>query len=611
MGKSNRIRVNRANERVQTIGVKKKKEMPSWVVSLIAIVLTVAILAGVAVSLMSANGVFNRMTTTVSSEHYTVNANMMSYYFKLQYENFYSNYGSYLSSMLDTSKSLKEQNYSEATDTTEAVTWFDYFMNQTVESVKSMLIYCEEARAQGWDELSDEEKAEIDANIDTLKEQATASGYTLNSYIAAVYGEGVKASDIRKAMKYSAIATKCMNKLSEDLNNAITEDMINERYGNNQKDFNVVDYSYYTFDVSYDDVAKEILGKDSYTADEEAAKKTEIEAAYKAKIQDAKDKAAKLATDAGKDADTFKRLVLGYVAQEAFETVYGEQTVADADKPTDDNLNTIKTAMLAAIVTEVMEGKTETADAATKGEGEDAKGTAYEIEITNTYADTLNTVKEEVFADVLASVDTQMIDKGGYTEEDDFSTWASADGRAAGDTTVITAGDGKAEGEITVDQKTSAVSVYFIRTPQYRDPEKTRNVAYILYDSEESAKAAIETLLNTPDMSLEKFEAYADGDTNATAHTHLENYTEGTMSNETFDGWVYGESTGVGMITATPLNIESGVYAVVYYYGEGVERWNVDVRNTILSENYDTKYAAMEGAYTITVKEKALDKIDA
>ena len=592
--------------------LKRKKEMPSWAVSLIAIILTVAIVAGVAVSLRSANGVFNRMTTTVSSKHYTVNANMMSYYFKLQYENFYNSYGSYFSSMLDTSKSLKEQNYSEATDSAEAETWFDYFMNQTVESVKSMLIYCEEARAQGWDKLDDEEKAEIDASIDTLKAQALSSGYTLNSYIAAIYGPGVKETDLRKAMKYSAIATKCMNNLSEGMNDAITEDAINARYNEKKNEFNVVDYSYYTINVKYEDVAKEILGKDSYTADEEAAKKDEILTAYKAKIADAQAKAKKIMEDAGKDAEAFKRLVLGHVATEAFETVYKTQTVADADKPTDDNLNKFKTEIIAASVNEVMDGKTETVDAATKGEGEGAKGTAFGVEITNTYADTLNKVKKEVFSKTLAAVDTYKVDKSGYTEEDKFSTWAFADGRAAGDATVLTVGDGETEGaEITADKKTSAVSVYLIRTAQYRDPEKTRNVAYILYNSEENAKAAIEALLNTADMSLDKFEAYAEGDTNATAHTHLENYTEGSMNNETFDKWVYGESTGVGMITATPLSIESGVYAVVYYYGEGAERWNVDVRNTILSETYDAKYAEMEGTYTITVKEKALDKVEA
>ena len=143
MGKSNRIRVTRANERVQTIGVKRKKEMPSWAVSLIAIILTVAIVAGVAVSLMSANGVFNRMTTTVSSKHYTVNANMMSYYFKLQYENFYNSYGSYFSSMLDTSKSLKEQNYSDRTKEQAEATLdlLKYILSDEAQKITSEVHY--------------------------------------------------------------------------------------------------------------------------------------------------------------------------------------------------------------------------------------------------------------------------------------------------------------------------------------------------------------------------------------------------------------------------------------------------------------------------------------
>ena len=63
MGKSNRIRNSRAVKVSSAPAVKQKKEMPGWVMSLIAIVITVAVLLSVVVSILSANGILLRMST--------------------------------------------------------------------------------------------------------------------------------------------------------------------------------------------------------------------------------------------------------------------------------------------------------------------------------------------------------------------------------------------------------------------------------------------------------------------------------------------------------------------------------------------------------------------
>jgi hypothetical protein len=108
MGKSNRIRNNRANEKLASsygIKTKEKKGMPNWAMSLIAILITLAVILSVVFSLLSANGVFLRMQTAVSSENFKVNGNMMSYFFNLEYQNFQQEHANYLSNYsLDTSK---------------------------------------------------------------------------------------------------------------------------------------------------------------------------------------------------------------------------------------------------------------------------------------------------------------------------------------------------------------------------------------------------------------------------------------------------------------------------------------------------------------------------
>jgi hypothetical protein len=137
-------------------------------------VITVAILASLAFSLLSSSGVFGRMRAAVKSDNYTVNQNMMSYFFYVTYQNFQTNQKSYMDYFsLDTSKSLKDQPFGgDPADTSKTYydtymlgsfegTWFDYFMEQTKNEVSSMLVYLEEADARGIT-LSDEEIDEIE-----------------------------------------------------------------------------------------------------------------------------------------------------------------------------------------------------------------------------------------------------------------------------------------------------------------------------------------------------------------------------------------------------------------------------------------------------------------
>ena len=166
MGKSNRIKKTKDNERVMSLNdyskAKKKKGMPNWLVNLLAILLVAAIILPVALIGISESGLIMRVRTAMSSDNYRVNGNMMRYYFQTTYQNFTTNYESYMSYLsLDTSKSLKDQIIGDtsvnanALDTSivgsdyEGKTWFDYFMAQTQNEVRNMLYYCEKADELG------------------------------------------------------------------------------------------------------------------------------------------------------------------------------------------------------------------------------------------------------------------------------------------------------------------------------------------------------------------------------------------------------------------------------------------------------------------------------
>ena len=604
MGKSNRIRVNKATAPKKPTAAKQRnnKGMPSWLMTVLTIVIAAAILIGVALSLLSENGVFGRWNTIVKTDNYKVNANMMSYYFYTNYNEFYSQYSSYLGDMLDTSVSLKDQYYSEATDTTPAVSWYDFFMEQTVESVKSLLYYCEEADVLGV-KLDDADLEEIDAAIASIETQAATYGYSTNAYISNMYGPGVQKTDVRKAMKLSALANKCMTQISSDLEGKISDERIDAGYAADPKAYNVIDYSSYAFTVSYTDIAKKVLGE-NYTDSDLTAKKDDVLAAYKDAIKEAVDKANAIKGETGViTEETFLKATLTDLAEKEFETAYKAAAIADEDKLSDENYATVKAGMVAEIVTEIMEDKETAADAV-----KDLK--AYGVDVSETFGKTLNSIKTTVFDKAHDQKHGCETDKAAYAESNDFLTWAFAEGRAIGDAHVIQTGDGAKEDDTFASPTTATVTVYLLRAPQYQDDAKTRNASYMVFTNKSSAESAIADLAAMGSVTKEAFEAYAEASATASAHSTMTDYTEGSLGSDSFDAWLFDGTRLPGHITTTPLALDDSTYVVMFYVGEGIPTWRANVKSAILEADYESYVTDMTAKYEPTVKvQESLDNV--
>ncbi len=614
MGKSNRIKRNKENEKVMSLNdyskVKKKTGMPNWAINIIAIVITLAILLSVVFIALTSNGVFMRVRTAMSSDNYRVSGNMMTYYFQTTYQNFVTNYESYMSYLtLDTSKSLKEQTIGDtsvnpnALDTSivgsqyEGKTWFDYFMDQTQSEIRTMLYYCEEADKRGI-KLGDEEKTVIDESISAIRATAESYGYTLNAYIANAYGKGISETDVRDAMELSSLSSKAMTEITKSLNDAIGADRIEAKYNENKVNFDLVDYTYYTFRVNYSDVESDVK------AANENATKEDILAAYKQAISDAKANAEELLTKT--NSDDFEKYYLAYVANDEFD---GELKTASKDvtegKPSDEQLDTIRTAMATALVDEVMTDKDKCDAAAVKT---DDKYTVYGVEVTEAWAKIFDTVKEEIFDTLVTGQDTYVKDGVKYTENDGFSTWAFNAERKANETHKIYTGDGSDESkEITADgDKYFYASVYLLRKPQYINAEKARDVAYMLFSSTDAAKAAIEALKAEGTVTIDAFNRIAD-EKGASSHTTFEDYLKGDMGSADFDKWLYDPATVIGSYTANAINLNDGTCGVFFYVADGEEAWRVNVKTSLLEEDFSAFTTELENTYSATIKVK--DKV--
>ena len=123
----------------------------------------------------------NADAVTIGNETYT--AADVSYFYNTIYSSFVSKNSYYLSVYgLDTSKSLKEQDCP-----INGSTWYDYFRDQALESLKSYALLAQKAEAEGFDGSEAVEQSVQDTFAD-LDAAAASAGYTRAQHIKAVCG---------------------------------------------------------------------------------------------------------------------------------------------------------------------------------------------------------------------------------------------------------------------------------------------------------------------------------------------------------------------------------------------------------------------------------------
>ncbi len=596
MGKSNRIRNDRAHATLAGVKPHKKKQgMPSWALNLITIAVAAVILFSVVFSLMNANGVFTRMQTAMKSDNFRVDANMMNYFFKTQYSSFVSQNSSYLSYYgLDTSLSLKDQ-YVDTNDESQG-TWFDYMMGQTETQVEEMLIYCEEAEARGI-ELDDEDMEAIDSELEMYKTYAEMYGYTTNAYVANVYGKGMKIKDIKNALELSALASKCSAEIGAELEEGISDEDIDNEYAENGLDYDVIDMLTYAFDVTYEDAKAE--------CPDDATEET-IVAKYKEMVADAKAKAAALA--AITDKTEFENKITEYVVESVWDDTYEDDIkssdVADDKLPNETDTAAIREKLIAHIVDLIKNDKDFDADAIVT----DNKVLG-EVAVDETYATAIKDMAEGIYDTAVTEVEACFTESVSYTDSDDAIEWAFEDGRKAGDAKTFETGDGADGAEISdkADElKSFSVSVNYIVKAQYRDETLSKNVGIMIFTSTEDAATAIEKL--SEGMTIEEFEDICNE--LGGKFRDYENYTKGTLGVSAFDTWLYGDGVEVGSYTTSAITFEETSFAVAFYYEDGEPQWKVTVKNAIFTERYQELDTELTEKYTVTVKDKVLAKID-
>ncbi len=604
MGKGNRTRNERAAATIAASTQKKTKQnktMPTWVGTVIVVAVLVAIVLVATLSTLSSRGTFMRMKTAMESDNYKINAAMMSYIMYSEYQNITSSYEQYKLKIsggeggkeLDTSLPLRSQTYSvtkDAEGNTVVTTWFDYFMNIAVSDARQILIFCEYAKANGM-ALTEEEYGHIDESIANIKQYAALSGYTEASYLAANYGTGVSMKDVRAVMELSELAAKFSTTKTEEFTDAVTDIRIDEYYQSHKDTYDkYIDYLGYTFTATFEPLDAEDEPDDALRAEKNAA----LLAEYEAKKETFRSRIEYLVTIT--DQDAFKAKLEEYVRADL-------EAERDAETTDEDFEKEVTKALEKIVVKEY------------------AKGT------------TSGDLNKWLFA----------------TEEGD-------EARKVGDTKHLKSEqDGSTtEGEnVTYAKAESTYSAYYVTREVHHDNGDTvRNVGHILLKSdtfkdltstdkltgkvkemadrvlardgkvtaEAMAKELLATMYNDGKITKvgegndayytinpDDFEAYGviyteDG------NVFYENVAKGQMVEE-FEEWLFDEKRQLNEISYPGAVLTEDYGFHIMMYRGATQKWRHDIKELIVTEDYEAWYESIKDNFTIELNEKALKSI--
>ena len=614
MGKSNRVRAEKSAASVLKVPAKKTKNNgSSKIYSIVIALVAVFVVATIVLSSIASSGVLLRNTKAMKSKNYTITGSMFKYMVLSEYDSFLTNYSSYLSYFsLDTSKPLDDQAYGTGNETAflgqmaSGATWLDFFVEPVKSQAEQILIYCELADEKGIT-LDDEDKANIDEAIALIEADALKSGYTLEVYVATLYGNGIKVKDLRKTMELSTLAGKAAEAVDEELLAGITADEVKAKYDANPKGYDVVEYVGYTIGVSLKTFAKDHLsgydGKTDLTADQ----KNQLKGPYGEKIKELKDKAESFTEY--KSAEEFIKDIILDVAKENFDSLYKTEALADADKIAEADLALVKDKMIESVIAEVNRGDDTTADDTVEKDG---TYSAYGINLTANASKAVDNVKKNLFTAVSSAKETYVVKKQKYDENSEFAKWAfEADRKACASKLIYSGDDFKGE-ELNTDNGYFSADIYYIEAPQHPDTTLAKDVAYMTFATKDAAQKAIDAIKAGEKLTLERFEAVAK-EQNAVSNGFFEDYLKGQVEYNGYEEWLYDENTLVGAYTQTPLaNAATNAteYAIFFYVENGNEAWYIDVQNEIFVDDYQTYFSPLKEKYEVTeLNDKVVAKL--
>lgn len=240
----------------------------------IAVVVILAILAGIGAVVVNTSGVLERGKPAFNVGDVEVSAAEYGYYYSSAFNNYFqysyqydTYYGAGMGKLYtgyDYSVAPDQQKYEGTIEGVEEPMYTDFFADQAMSSlryVKGSLKYAEENGI----ELDDEDLAEVEASYEEFKAGAKEINYSLAAYLRKFFHKGMTPSLLKQIMTEQAITTKVSEVKIAEFADGYSEAKIEKTFYNDLTVYGVVSLRTYEF----------IAEKETVKAKEEGAEDTQ------------------------------------------------------------------------------------------------------------------------------------------------------------------------------------------------------------------------------------------------------------------------------------------------------------------------------------------------
>lgn len=230
--------------------IEKRSAAASILKKVVAVVLAVAIVGGIAWKIVDSLGIIERAVTAVSIGDDKITAAQYNYYYTAQYQQMayyadaYAQQG--MNMGFDTSIAPDEQDSTQTDEDGNVLTWDEVFKDSAANYAQFVYAYYNEAVKAGLT-LTDDEKAQINETIENYRDEAATNNYSLNAYLRETFGGGFNEKAFRKQLEMETLAQNYYEDKTSELKTTISDADIKAEYDANRKNYDYADVRYYAF----------------------------------------------------------------------------------------------------------------------------------------------------------------------------------------------------------------------------------------------------------------------------------------------------------------------------------------------------------------------------
>ena len=217
-----------------------------------AVLVAVAIVAGIGWFIVDHFGIDRKMRTALTVGDTKVSVAQFDYYYNMSYQYFAQMESSYQQQGMSMGFPLdKAPNEVSSGQKDEAGNELMY--DQAIAQYAANLAFQQfslynEAKAANY-ALTPEEQAQIDEVIASLEKQATEGGSSLNAFIRSSYSKGLNEKGLRELLEVELLATRYNDDMQTKANESVTKEQVEAEYKENVKTYNYANLRYYKIDI--------------------------------------------------------------------------------------------------------------------------------------------------------------------------------------------------------------------------------------------------------------------------------------------------------------------------------------------------------------------------